>query len=139
MDLDVAMIVLGFIALISLVAFFSYRAEKKRTQELEQVARQMGFSFEAKSDTRVLDGVQGFPLYHKRASKKGVAPHDQAAGPTFDPPLRLSLHQGQWKKPNGVHPNGFSSEGSRFSSARILPFPRGFLQQDSRSLWRSRH
>jgi hypothetical protein len=62
--------VAGMLAVVGTIAYVSYRAEKKRTEELKQVAADLGFDFAPEGDAVFLQRLSNFHLFAQGHSKK---------------------------------------------------------------------
>jgi hypothetical protein len=66
----IAVAIAAVVAILGIAAAFGYRAEKRRTEQLGQLADAMGFDFEAVADGSLVAAMDGLPLFGKGHSKK---------------------------------------------------------------------
>jgi hypothetical protein len=64
------LIIVAVVAVVGIFAYVSYLAEKKRTAELEQVARDLGFEFAPRGDAAFLKDLRRFHLFSQGHSQK---------------------------------------------------------------------
>ena len=71
MPIVVAILFVGcFLALLGAIAYLSYRAEKKRTEELKLLAHELGFEFAPTGDDAILQSLSKFHLFSQGHSHK---------------------------------------------------------------------
>ena len=61
-------VAIGGVVLVAVIA--ERKAEKKRTEQLSQLAAEMGFSFEASGDALLAEGLGRLPLFNRGHSRK---------------------------------------------------------------------
>jgi len=66
----VFLIVLAFVALVCVIIWLAYVAEKKRTEEFQAVANDLGFEFVPKGDPNLLQSMGRFRLFSQGHSKQ---------------------------------------------------------------------
>jgi len=68
--MQVALIIIGIIAVIVIIIFAAWFYEKKRSEALQLIANALNFSFERKGDELLLAMYNNFDLFSKGRSKK---------------------------------------------------------------------
>ena len=56
-------IILGFVVIIGLIVWFSWRSAKKRVEEFQRVADEIGLPFYPRGDNSLLSSLHGFHLF----------------------------------------------------------------------------
>lgn len=91
-------IISGIVLLVGTIIIVSYRMERARTAELQQLANDLGFDFEAVGGPLLTNGLDGFHLFSQGHSRRSA---NAMRGRTRD--LDVAVFEYQYTTGSGKH------------------------------------